>query len=487
MKDERTKTPASAAIYVRISSDPKGRELGVTRQREDCVRLAEELGWRVAEIYEDNDTSASKGAPRPAYDRMIADCTAGRRDAIIVYNVTRLTRQLSQFAGFMDWRRKHEIPFATREGDNTETASGRYILNQKASLAEHEAELIGERVARAALQRAKNGQMHAGGTRPFGWSRRKRGGGVVEVVNPREAAVIREVRDRLLAGESLRSVTTDLHRRGVKTTQGKRWASTTVRRMMLRPRLAGLVEYQGEVLRDDDGQPIRGQWEPIISVEEHEQLVALLTDPSRSTGPRGTYVYLLSNGVLRCGICGGRMNGKPRQGQRAYHCMARGGSENCGRLRVVAEPLDALVSEAIFAALDSSEFADALKNAAADSSESEEAASRAAVADLRAKLDRLEIRYAMEEFSKSAYGVARERLTRQLEDAESKLAKFVPVGDITSAPRSGVEARRLWEARDVEWRRMLVSTLIEQVTINPAEKPGRNYVDPARVGITWRF
>lgn len=87
--------PRNAAIYARISSDPTGQALGISRQLEDCRRLAHERGWTVAEEYVDNDISAYSGKSRPAYHRMVSDIQAGARDAVIVYNLDRLTRARS--------------------------------------------------------------------------------------------------------------------------------------------------------------------------------------------------------------------------------------------------------------------------------------------------------------------------------------------------------------------------------------------------------
>ncbi|MGZ8626892.1 MAG: recombinase family protein, partial [Actinomycetota bacterium] len=75
----------AAAIYCRISADREGRQLGVTRQRDDCLALAEARGWRVAEVYVDNDVSAYSGKPRPEYRRMLRDLKDGSRDAVVVY------------------------------------------------------------------------------------------------------------------------------------------------------------------------------------------------------------------------------------------------------------------------------------------------------------------------------------------------------------------------------------------------------------------
>jgi len=67
----------AAAVYARISSDD-GTALGVTRQVEDCRKLAGELGWRIAEKYVDNDISAYSGKKRPRYEGVCREfCVTG--------------------------------------------------------------------------------------------------------------------------------------------------------------------------------------------------------------------------------------------------------------------------------------------------------------------------------------------------------------------------------------------------------------------------
>ncbi len=68
---------AAVAIYARISRDPSGDMLGVTRQLEDCRAEAERRGWTVAEEYVDDDTSAYSGKTRPAYERLQRDIGDG--------------------------------------------------------------------------------------------------------------------------------------------------------------------------------------------------------------------------------------------------------------------------------------------------------------------------------------------------------------------------------------------------------------------------
>jgi site-specific DNA recombinase len=44
-----------AGIYCRISRDWEGKQLGVERQREDCLAIAKKRGWTVVEQYIDKD------------------------------------------------------------------------------------------------------------------------------------------------------------------------------------------------------------------------------------------------------------------------------------------------------------------------------------------------------------------------------------------------------------------------------------------------
>jgi site-specific DNA recombinase len=104
------RTPQTAAIYLRISSDPLGDTLGVKRQEADCVAEAARRGWVVSEIYTDDDRSAFSGKPRPDYLRLLANVRLGLHDGVMAWRLDRLHRQLSELENFItirDGRRRH--------------------------------------------------------------------------------------------------------------------------------------------------------------------------------------------------------------------------------------------------------------------------------------------------------------------------------------------------------------------------------------------
>ena len=88
-------------------------------------------------------------------------------------------------------------------------------------------------------------------------------------IRPAEAAIIRECAARVLAGDSLRSVCSDLNSRGIASATGKQWSPQTLRRMLLSGRISGQREHKGEIVAD-------AEWEAIITTAERQRLNAKL-------------------------------------------------------------------------------------------------------------------------------------------------------------------------------------------------------------------
>ncbi|HEY0471477.1 MAG TPA: recombinase family protein, partial [Kribbella sp.] len=134
-------TPTAAAIYCRISQDRAGAGLGVERQETECLELAGRLGWKVAEVYVDNDTPSKRARRRTAYERMLTDARAGHVDGIVVWHVDRLTRQPRELEDIIDAAEEHGISLATVQGElNLSTPNGRSVARMLGVMARQESE-----------------------------------------------------------------------------------------------------------------------------------------------------------------------------------------------------------------------------------------------------------------------------------------------------------------------------------------------------------
>ncbi|MCH1867054.1 recombinase family protein [Nocardioides sp. CFH 31398] len=452
-------TAKRAAIYTRISSDPEGKRAGVRRQREDCERFAAEHGFEIAEhhFYEDNDKSASTKSkkPRPRYSAMLRGARDQEFDAIIVWSSSRLTRRPRELEDVIDLSLATGIAiYSCKTGDyNLNNARGRSRARDDARRDAEEAEETGERVARAAEQRAKAGEWH-GGHLPHGY--RVEGGRLV--VDPTTAPLMQEAAQRLLTGESLYAVANDFNERGLLTSRGSHWRSQTIRKAMLSPSIVGKREHGG-VLYD-------GQWEPLISETAWTKLRELLTDTSRKFGAAdGSYSGKrpLGGGLTVCADCGKPLvSARYRDAIRLVcHKQATGG---CGGVTITYDQYEHWLVELVMARIDGVRWR-------------AENARTAAKVDTRADRLRTDRKMLQEE---------RRRVVRSFEvgvRSESEMVRRV--GEIDAEVRSidgqlsalvtdavldevatADDARRLWREADTTKRRRFLAAMIETVHVH---------------------
>lgn len=279
-----------ADIYARQSIDHAD---GIARQIEDCTREIHRRGWRVGRIRKDNDKSADSSKRqrsdyRPAYVELMRDMAAGAVQAVVVQDQDRLMRDVREGEDLIDVVQKTgtRVVF-TRAGEvNLENPDGRMQVRLKAVIAKQETEKKGERQRRAGQGDAAQGKVPK--RRAFGYCQDG-------TVNEAEAVVVRDAFARLFRGESLRAITRAMSASGLKTARGSDWADNNVRVVLLNPRYAAIRTYHGEPVGP-------GQWEPLITEEEHERAKAILTDPARRTS-FGSARKWLGGGLYYCGEC----------------------------------------------------------------------------------------------------------------------------------------------------------------------------------------
>ena len=294
-----------AAVYLRISLDRSGDEAAVDRQLEDCLAIIAQRGWAQAgDPYVDNSVSASKRTVRrPEYDRMVADYERGAFDAIVCYDLDRLTRQPRQLEDWIDAAEERGLVIVTANGEaDLSTDGGRMFARVKAAVARSEIERKGARHKRANEQRTSQGTPH-GGRRRYGYE--------PDGITPREeeAAIVRRCFAEIAAGASLRSVTVGLLRDGVPPGTGKGWGGARVRYMLLNPSYAGALHSGGVAIHGS-------QIVPLVSPELADEVRAILTDEKRLTSP-GPGRRHLGSGILKCGIEG---CGAPLNTHSGYYC-----------------------------------------------------------------------------------------------------------------------------------------------------------------------
>ncbi|MET9122930.1 recombinase family protein [Streptomyces sp. NPDC004528] len=380
--------PQRPCLYTRLSYAPDGSlekcEHQETRGREAGARL----NWPdFCCVYVDNSRSAwQHNRKRPDWDRMLLtlDRDSGRlvptdpkanhhHDGIMTYHGDRLIRQpydLELLLRIADTRR---MPLASVSGvRDLSSADDRFVLRIEAAQACREVDnLSRRRIEGYTRMVTRHGRCQQGGIRPFGWgaptgkTRTKVDRDTGEETDvpaldfnvpvPEETKHLAKVARRMLVGalsvngaiRYMDSVST--------TTEGGAWSSKTLWSVLTSPRIAGLIER--------DGVLHKAAWDPVITEEERQGLIALRAARQREKpNPGPSRKYLLTGGLL-CERCGSEQwQAKPirkSDPRRVYDCRG------CHISRSV-EHLDAYVTGRVLRLLSSQRFLVELAAAAAD-------------------------------------------------------------------------------------------------------------------------
>lgn len=464
------KTSTRAAIYARISLDAEGDGKGVKRQIADCRKLADDLGWKVVDEYVDNDISAYSGKRRPGYERMLDDMRAGALDGVVIYNHDRLTRQPIEFEQFYAIASKAGILLRSVTGDtDLGTDDGLFIGRLYAAVAAKESGAKSRRQKRKNVERAQAGLPHGGSRRPFGFENDR------ITHKSDDVAIIRHLVERYLAGESCLSLARWLDAEGVRTVAGVRWKSNVVRQVITNPRTAGLRTLRGEIV----GPAV---WEPIISPTVRDQVIAL-HESNKATGRRSPHRYLLS-GLLRCSLCGGILYSQSRQSIRRYVCQSGPDHGGCGKITIVAPPVEQLLSDAVIYRLDTPELADALDGRGR--ADDINASLMESLSADREQLEQLAIAHGNRQISMSEWLAARKPIQPRIRAAERQLRRATNSTQLAGLVGQGTALAHQWAGLNLVRQAAIVGAVLDHAAIQPGVR-GVRAVDPQRVTPVWRL
>lgn len=469
-----------AAIYLRISDDREGRELGVTRQEEDCRKLCAREGFDVVDVFKDNDIGAStrtrKGKKRPGYDAVIAAAESGEVGAIVAYSNSRLTRRPMELEGLIQLHERTGVRLVTVASgeDDLAKADGRMVARIKSNIDAAESERLAERLTRRHLQSAQNGKT-VGGMRPFGWQRGNR------KLDPVESALLREAVDAVLKGIPLRRIVAEWNDRGIRTPFGKPWNRSVLSRILRSPRLAGWRIYRDKIATDENGQPVRGDFEPLLDQATFDRVVAALTIPDNRTRKprRGARHYLLS-GIVRCGICSAPMYGARRPYKtggetREAHYYVCGGHDGARHtVTGSGKALDTIVQDAV---------AEDLERRRVETAKPTPFAGDERLGQIGGQITELMSAYRSGVLSGAIVFGQIELL--EAEQAELQSARRRYEVDLATAFVSVDVTPEEFIAKDVDQRRATIEKRVAAVLLAPTQQRGNKF-DTDRVQIVWR-
>src|SRR3954464_6968031 len=435
-----------AVIYVRQSSPHQVlTNQESLRLQYDLRQRALGLGWRdedVEVIDADLGLSGAAATHREGFKELIARVTLGQVGVVLSSEVTRLTRNCSDWYPLLDLCGYKDCLIADRDGVyDPGTTNGRLLLGLKGTISEVELHTIRARLTAGLLNKAARGELAL--ILPAGLVREV--GGVV-VKNPD-----REVQSRLelifatfLRVRSANKVLRVLNERGLSIPRRGRFGDTVWRSptgpailaVLKNPAYAGAFVYgrsrsvrstlharaaQKKLPREQWRVVVREKYPAYVSWDTFEKIQDMLRDNyaeydrNKTRGvPRDGAALL--HGVVYCGACGHKMVVQYKSGSR-YICnylRQQHGVPVCQY--IPTNPVDAEAVAAFFKAL--------------------------APAELDAFVQARAVRCAADEAALNAQAQQVERLRYRAAQAERQFDQVDPDNRLSRPNSSGVGRRR---------------------------------------------
>ena len=172
IRTDRAEAQLRAGVYARLSETYDAAE-SVPTQLERGTGHATRRGWTVAATFKDDGFSGFKEITRDGFGELIAAIEAGRVDVVIVRDIDRLTRNLTDWNAFEKACVRHGVRLSAYTGGDLDlsTPEGAHYGGMETLRAKRESAVKSARVREAQDREARQGPAEGGGRRWFGYIR----------------------------------------------------------------------------------------------------------------------------------------------------------------------------------------------------------------------------------------------------------------------------------------------------------------------------
>ena len=261
------------AIYIRVSTLDQAREGYSLEAQESTLRKwCDDHGYTIHDLYADRGISGKDIEHRPDMCRLMRDAKNGCFDMVIFWALSRFTRSVRDLYDTMTKFQLWNISMVSyTESFDTSTPMGRAMIGIVGVFAQLERELTGERVSAAMLTRAQSGKRTC--SEILGYDLM---GKDSFVINQSEAEYVRFCFDKYLERKSLSEVASLCREKGYRGKRGKAPNAWSVSVILTRPQYCGYNSHLGKVYK--------GNFEPIISIDQYNRVQRLLIRQGKTSG-----------------------------------------------------------------------------------------------------------------------------------------------------------------------------------------------------------
>ena len=245
-------TTKAAAIYTRVSTLEQVSNLSLTTQLEACRHYCETHGLTVDAEFTDRGESA-KTTNRPQFLAMLKHCqkNKGRIDVVVVYNVSRFSRDTHDHLGVKAQLDKCGVALRSVTERIDETAVGRLNENLMSVISQFDNDVKAERTKAGMTAALSIGRWtHRG---PIGYLNGDRKVGQPSLIPDPERAPLMRRAFELAAEHPLVDVLAEVTRLGLRTCKGREVAKQTLSAALRNPLYIGRINAPSFGVKDVQG------------------------------------------------------------------------------------------------------------------------------------------------------------------------------------------------------------------------------------------
>ncbi len=224
-KDNR---PIRVAAYCRVSTKQDEQLESYERQVQTYTqRINSEPNWSMVGIFADKGITGTSVKKRDEFNKMIRKCKQGKIDLILTKSIARFSRNTVDCLQHTRLLKELGVDvFFEEQGIHSIQPGAEFYITIYGSVAQSESENISANVRWGKAQSAKEGNVAFHYSNFLGY---RRGADGKPEIDLEEAATVRLIYDRFLAGDSYTVIARFLESKGISSPSGRaKWSESTV-------------------------------------------------------------------------------------------------------------------------------------------------------------------------------------------------------------------------------------------------------------------
>ena len=345
------------SAYARVSSGKDAMLHSLSAQVSHYSQLIQNHpGWQYAGVYADEAVTGTRDT-RAEFQRMIADCRAGKIDMVITKSISRFARNTITLLETVRELKKIGVDVYFEEQNiHTMSAEGELMITILASYAQEESRAVSENMKWRVRHNYENGLAWNGTILGYRYDKG------TYIVKPDEAEIVRFIFNSYLDGMGLMAIAKALNEGDRVSRYGNEWCTSSIMRVLRNYTYTGNLLLQQTFSenhitkrrRQNNGElpmyHIQDSHEAIIPLERfnavREEIKRRADEYFHPHTNKGNYLF---TGRLVCGYCGKNYKRKSRPSGPVWICptFCNKGKEYCSAQQIPESILEETVINAV--------------------------------------------------------------------------------------------------------------------------------------------